>query len=42
MAENQISAHEVRVYEAVRLDGGWLTAKEIAVKADVADRRTSQ
>lgn len=35
---NQISDHEVRVYEAVRLHGGWLTAKEIAAKADVADR----
>lgn len=34
----QISAHEVRVYEVVRTSLPWLTAREIAVKADVADR----
>lgn len=33
-----VSEHEIRVYEAVRLNGGWLTAREIAAKADVADR----
>lgn len=38
MAVNLISEHEIHVYEAVRLHGGWLTAKEIAAKADVADR----
>lgn len=38
MAENYISEHEIRVYEAVRQHGGWLTAKEVAAKADVADR----
>lgn len=35
---NQISEHEIRVYEAVRTHGGWLTAKEIAAKSDVAER----
>jgi predicted DNA-binding transcriptional regulator len=35
---NQISQHEIRVYEAVKDDGGWLTAREIGVKADVAAR----
>ncbi len=36
--ETQISLHEIRVYEAVRRHTGWLTAREIAVAADVADR----
>ena len=35
---SQVSEHEIRVYEAVRTFGGWMTAREIAVKADVANR----
>lgn len=38
MLEKQVSEQEIRIYEAVREHGGWLTAREIAVKADVADR----
>lgn len=38
MAEDQISAHEIRIYEAVRTKGGWMTAREIAAAADVAYR----
>lgn len=36
----QISEHEVRIYQAAFEDGGWLTSREIGVKADVADRTT--
>lgn len=36
--KDQISAHEIRVYEAAKASGGWLTARELAVAADVADR----
>lgn len=35
---DQISEHEIRVYEAVRISCGWKTAKEIAAAADVSDR----
>jgi len=38
MSGELISEHEIRVYEAVRVFGGWLTSREIAAKADVADR----
>lgn len=38
MTDAQISLHEIRVYEAVKSAGGWMTAREIAVAADVADR----
>lgn len=42
MSLNQISIHEVRAYEAVRLNDGWLTAREIAAKADIANRTARQ
>jgi predicted transcriptional regulator len=35
---DQISEHEIRVYEAARVSAGWKTAKELAATADVADR----
>lgn len=35
---NLISEHEIRIYEAVRENGGWLTCKQIAAAADVANR----
>jgi predicted DNA-binding transcriptional regulator len=38
VVKNLISDHEVRIYEAVRSNGGWLTAREIAVRSDVSDR----
>jgi DNA-binding IclR family transcriptional regulator len=34
----QISEHEVRAVEALRANGGWMTAKEVAVAADIANR----
>lgn len=38
MSEDQISAHEIRIYEAAKASGGWMTARELAVSGDVADR----
>lgn len=35
---DQISQHEVAVFEAVRASGEWLTSIEIAEKAGVAQR----
>jgi hypothetical protein len=35
---DQISEHEIRVYEAAKASNRWLTAREIGVAADVADR----
>ena len=35
---DQISEHEIRVYEEAKAADRWLTAKEIAVVAGVADR----
>ncbi len=34
----RISAHEIRIYEVARRADRWLTAREIAALADVADR----
>jgi predicted DNA-binding transcriptional regulator len=38
MKNDQISLHEIRVYEAAKSSNKWLTAREIAVIADIADR----
>lgn len=38
MPKEQISAHEIRVVEAVRNSTKWHTSREIAVAADVKDR----
>jgi predicted DNA-binding transcriptional regulator len=38
LSAGQISEHEIRVYEAAKASNRWLTAREIAVAADVADR----
>lgn len=39
MERNEISAHEVRVFECLRgAKGKWLTAKDVAVATEVADR----
>jgi hypothetical protein len=40
--EGQVSAHEIRVLEAVKGNDAWQTAREIAVKADVKDRTARQ
>lgn len=34
----QISEHEIRAVEALRQSGRWMTAKEVAVAADIANR----
>lgn len=39
MSEDEhISEHKVRLYETLRIDGGWRTAKDLAAMADMADR----
>lgn len=35
---DQPSLHEVRVYEALRSNGGWMTARAVAAAGDVVDR----
>ena len=40
MESNEISIHQIKVYQAAKDHGGWLTAKEIAEAAGVA-RRTA-
>lgn len=37
-SENLIGWHEVAIYEAFKANGGWATAKDIAVAAKVAGR----
>jgi predicted ArsR family transcriptional regulator len=39
METNEVSLHQVKVYLAVKASGkAWITAKEIAERADVAQR----
>jgi predicted ArsR family transcriptional regulator len=38
METNEISLHLVKVYEAVKSSGGWMTAREIADRSGVAGR----
>lgn len=35
---DQISQHEIRVYDAIKSHGGWVTAQEVAAAADVSGR----
>jgi hypothetical protein len=42
LLEGRVSVHEIRVVEAVRSTQAWLTAREIAAKADVGNRTARQ
>lgn len=38
METNEVSVHQVKIFEFVRAHGSWLTAREIAKGAAVAER----
>lgn len=38
METSEISIHQCRLFHALKTDGGWITSKEAAIKADIAKR----